>query len=281
MGETLFCVPLLLIMFHSNPPVALSIAGFDGSGGAGVHADCRTFERAGVYGVSVLTSVVAQSPGSVSGIEAVSKGLVQAQLKEISTSFPIVAAKTGMLATAETVEAVADFFRRFPDIKLVIDPVLKASAGEELTSVKFIGLMKERLFGRACLVTPNRMEAETILGMEIRSMDSMRVAALKFWENFGCNALVKGGHFDQVSTEICDVLVMDGEFEELRAPRLDVPDLHGTGCTLSAAITAELAKGRDLGASVIIAQHQLRSWMKDYHEWDSPRKIQAINALKD
>ncbi|MDF1811037.1 MAG: hydroxymethylpyrimidine/phosphomethylpyrimidine kinase [Verrucomicrobiales bacterium] len=257
-------------------PVALTIAGFDGSGGAGVLADCRTFERLGVYGTGVITGVVAQSPGTIAGIEVTSPGMFQAQLDEIISSYPVKAAKTGALLSLSEIEIAVVFFRENPEISLVIDPVLIATAGDQLGHREI-----DWLFPAAELITPNICEAETLLTGKIETMADMESAALKFYESYGCACLLKGGHLDCCTEDMVDILCENGEIEILASPRLEIPELHGTGCTLSAAITAGLAQGLSLRESVIQARAKMHEWMKNFHAWSQPAVTHALNAIDE
>lgn len=266
---------------HFSPNVGLSIAGFDCSAGAGVLADCRTFERLGVYGVSALTSVVAQSPGNVVSVQNLSSGLLVQQLDELIRSYPISAAKTGMLGSLPAIEAVSDFFKTHRQIPLVVDPVLSASTGVELTPFDLIDQLCARQFPLATLVTPNLNEAERILNLKIESVEEMRNAAEIFYQRFGVACLLKGGHFRPSDSEVCDVLVLGEGTFIFSDRRLEVPDLHGTGCSLSAAVAAHLAQGDKLLTAVEKSRSEMRRWMAEYHIWETPREVFALNAIED
>ena len=258
-------------------PVALTIAGSDCSGGAGIQADCRTFERLGIFPTTAVTAIVAQSPGNVREFEIVSPQIFRVQLEEIGKTFPLAAAKTGMLGNGDILRATADFFRENREIPLVVDPVVKASAGVDLIDDESLELAKDELFPRATLVTPNRMEAESILGNSIRSRADFEKAAESINSRFGCAVLLKGGHFEPEKGEVMDVLCVEGESGIFRSPRLAVPDLHGTGCVLSAAIAAGLAKKMPLVEAVREARKNLRKWMENHHGWSLPRETHAIS----
>jgi hydroxymethylpyrimidine/phosphomethylpyrimidine kinase len=261
-------------------PVALSVAGFDGSSGAGVTADCRTFNRMGVYGVSAVTAVVAQSPGSVSGFEMVSTGIFEKQLNEIIKSYPVTGAKTGMLGSAEIVACTATFFEANPEICLVVDPVLSASAGVKLSGESALVIMKQMLFPKADLLTPNLAEAQAILGIEFMNRASFCEGAKMIYEHFGCSCLLKGGHFLDDQRTVIDVFCdADGVSEILESPRLNLPDLHGTGCVLSAAITAGLARQLPLRDAVLNGRELLRLWMINHHTWVGGREVYALNGI--
>lgn len=267
--------------FHRQPPIALTVAGLDCSSGAGLTADLRTFEREGTYGVSVATAVVAQSPGHLNAIQQVSRPLIEAQMAEVE-HYPLDAAKTGMLATRETASLVAEWFRERNSLALVVDPVLRATAGDtpliEATSVQ---IYKEDLFPRATLVTPNAHEAEILLGISLSSPDDLLDAAIEFHNRFGCNVLIKGGHLkNSPANLVVDAFCERGEGELWESSRLPVGDLHGTGCTLSAAITAGLANGLPLREAVLKARERLRDWMAGHHEWQGTGGyLAALNAI--
>ncbi len=261
-------------------PVALSVAGFDGSAGAGVIADCRTFNRMGVYGVCAVTAVVAQSPGSVSGFEMVSPGIFEKQLSEIIESFPVGGAKTGMLGSAEMVESTAAFFEKYSDLWLVVDPVLSATAGVKFSEKSALEVMRRSLFYRADLMTPNLAEAQVILGIKISDRAGFCDGAKRIFDRFGCRCLLKGGHFNDNSGTAIDIFCdSDGVPEILEEPRLDVPDLHGTGCVLSAAITAGLVRRLTVRDAVLEGRKWLRQWMVNHHTWASRREVHALNGI--
>ncbi|MEO0415810.1 MAG: hydroxymethylpyrimidine/phosphomethylpyrimidine kinase [Verrucomicrobiota bacterium] len=239
-------------------PVVLTIAGSDCSAGAGIQADLATFQRCGVYGVSAVTAVVAQRPGHVAASKAVDPELLAAQLDEVAQAFPLAAAKTGMLASAENVQVVADFFEQHADIPLVIDPVFKATAGASLLPDSAVDLMKQSLFPRAQLVTPNLPEFDR-LGSDLKT-----------------NVLVKGGHAS--GDQITDKAFIDGEEYRFTRQRLKVPDLHGTGCTLSAAIAAALGMGMELIDAIDFGIDDLTHVMEHFHQWGDTA---ALGRLSD
>ena len=256
--------------------MALSIAGSDCSAGAGIQADCRTFERLGVYGICALTCVVAQSPGKVRSLEAVSGDLIGAQLRELEDAFPIAAAKTGLLPSRVAVEAVLGFCERHPEVPVVMDPVLRSGSGSTLTDDEVKREMNRDLFSRAVLVTPNLNEAEQLLDVVIEEPEELQAAACRFSEVYGCDTLLKGGHLRNESNTVFDAVSIDGEGQLIPGSRLEIPDLHGTGCTLSAAIAARLARGQSLRDAILDARIDLRSWMEDYLSWKGKREVHAI-----
>ena len=226
-------------------PVALTIAGSDSGGGAGIQADLKTFAALGVHGTSAITCITAQNPKKVSRIESCSPKIVRAQLEAISAGFKIGAAKTGMLYSCEIIEEVIRFFKRNRHIPLVVDPVMIATSGRKLLQGDAVKLLQKELLPLATLVTPNLPETEFLLGKKISKPDDMRTAARAIHEKYGCPALVKGGHLTN-SKEAADFLYDGREEWMFTVPFIKTGPLHGTGCTYSAAITAGLARGGDL-----------------------------------
>lgn len=227
-------------------PVALTIAGSDPSGGAGIQADLKTFHQFGVYGEAVITLVTVQNTTGVERVECLSADLVAQQARAVIGDIPPGAAKTGALGNREIIEAVAELAAgcRFP---WVVDPVVLSKHGAALLAPDGIEALKTRLLPRAFLLTPNLAEAGMLAGMEVHDIAGMRAAARKL-EALGCQAvLVKGGHLKGDAT---DILLYQGEWLEFTAPRIETRHTHGTGCTYSAAITASLAAGEDLPGAI-------------------------------
>jgi hydroxymethylpyrimidine/phosphomethylpyrimidine kinase len=226
--------------------VALTIAGTDSSGGAGIAADLRTFQAHEVRGAVAVTAVTAQNGLGVQAVELVTPELVRAQIASVASDMGVDAAKTGMLGSAEIVEAVADAARDFGLRRLVVDPVMAASSGGRLLDAGAVGVLKERLLPLATVITPNLAEAEALVGWPVNDMASMEKAALALAELGPEAVLVTGGHLGGDASPDC--LVVAGESVQwLNAPR--VPAGHatrGTGCMLSAAICAHLALGAEL-----------------------------------
>lgn len=231
-------------------PVALTIAGSDSGGGAGIQADLKTFASLGVHGASVITCVTAQNPKSVRAIEPCGLGIVRGQLEAVFDELPPAAVKTGMLYSARIIRTVADFFRgcrRAPP--LVVDPVMISTSGKRLLEPRAVSILCGELLPLAALVTPNLHEAEILLGQKLISVEAMRDAAKELQRRFGCSALVKGGHLRGLN-EAVDIFY-DGRQELLlRAPFIRGLRAHGTGCVYSAAITAYLARGLSLSQAV-------------------------------
>jgi hydroxymethylpyrimidine/phosphomethylpyrimidine kinase len=229
--------------------IALTIAGSDSGGGAGIQADLKTFQRFGVFGTSAVTAVTAQNTMGVSCWDAVSPELVRAQIDAVAVDLVPSAFKTGMLANAAVASAIAAAIRDHSLRNYVLDPVMVATSGDVLFEPDTIEVIRRELVPRAALVTPNLHEAAILTGEEIDDEDSMAHAAEVLVNDMGAQAaLIKGGHLDS-GNRVVDVLY-DGDIRTFRQQRLDTTNTHGTGCTLSAAITAQLAKGESLHAAV-------------------------------
>lgn len=232
--------------------IALTIAGSDSGAGAGIQADLKTFAAQGVYGTSVITAVTAQNSLGVTMVEALSADLVTAQIEAVVSDFGVHAAKTGMLANAAIVEAVAAAVRDLDIPLLVVDPVMVAKSGDRLLDAEAMAAMTTELIGLAFLVTPNIAEAEALTNIEIRTDTDRREAARRIVELGATAALVKGGHVP--GDEITDLLLHEDEFVEFRHARVPGRHTHGTGCTFAAAITAGLARGHQLREVIPAAQ---------------------------
>lgn len=220
---------------------ALTIAGSDSGGGAGIQADLKTFAAHGVYGTSAITAVTAQNTLGVAGWEPVSTALVVAQIEAVASDISPDAVKTGMLANASIVDAVADAVRRLALPLLVVDPVMIAKGGDRLLEEAAVEAIRTRLLPLAHVVTPNIPEAEVLAGMPIASLADMRAAARRILALGPRVVLVKGGHLD--GPQSVDVACTAGEVFELSGERFDTVHTHGTGCTLASAIAANLALG--------------------------------------
>jgi len=224
-------------MSRESSPVALTIAGSDPGGGAGLQADLRTFHQFGVYGTTVVTLITVQNTVRASRVEMLDADLVGEQLDAVLEDLPPQAIKTGALGTAAIIEMVAS--RKFV-CPLVIDPVMIGKHGGLLLDADACSALRRLLLPRAMLVTPNLDEAAELAGIEVRDTEAMREAAKRI-ADFGVGSvLVKGGHLEG---DAVDILLSEGVFREFRTPRLATPHTHGTGCTYSAAITASLACG--------------------------------------
>ena len=239
---------------------ALTIAGSDSGGGAGIQADLKTFAAHGVYGTSAITAVTAQNTRGVDGFEALSADLVTAQIEAVVSDIGVHAAKTGMLANAPIVEAVAAAVEALEIPLLVVDPVMIAKSGDRLIDEDAIATMRSELLRRAFVVTPNIPEAETLAGLAIRS-DADRQEAARRIRKLGASAvIIKGGHLG--SPIIRDLLYDGHRFDEFEAPRVEGRYTHGTGCTFAAAIASHLALGRTLAEAVPLAQEYVAGAMR-------------------
>lgn len=233
----------------SKTAIALTIAGSDSSGGAGIQADLKTFSAFGVYGASVITALTAQNTRGVQGVEAVSALFVAAQLGSVLSDLDIGAVKTGMLANAEIVETVARVLQTAPMRPLVVDPVMVATSGDVLLAPEAVDALKHQLVPLATLMTPNLPEAAILLGCGRAESEAEMVAQARALRALGCRAvLVKGGHGPGETA--VDVLVDGSAVERFALHRIDTPHTHGTGCTLSAAITALISLGVTLTEAV-------------------------------
>lgn len=231
----------------------LTIAGSDSSGGAGIQADLKTFSALGVYGMSVLTAITAQNTRGVKGIQAVSPDIIRKQLEAVFEDIPVNAIKTGMLYNKETVEAIADIFDKYKPGVLIIDPVMISTSGSKLMEKDAIQAAVQKLFPLATLITPNIDEAEYLSGIPIHNVLDMDKAAERILQS-GCNAvLVKGGHMK--GNHMTDRLLIQGQPPvSIEGKTVKTLNTHGTGCTLSSAITAYLALDNELVDAVASAR---------------------------
>jgi len=234
-------------MNENGFPIALSIAGSDSGGGAGIQADLKTFHRFGVFGTSAITAITAQNTLGVHAIHAVPVEDVRAQIDALATDLRPHALKTGMLATAELTREVAKAIRAHGLERYVMDPVMVATSGDRLLEVEAEKALRDDLLPLATVVTPNLEEAAILTGRAVRSVDDMLVAAQAIVELGAAAALVKGGHLDG---DAVDVLWDGSSAHRFQRRRIDTRHTHGTGCTLSAAIAAGLARGHDLHEAI-------------------------------
>jgi hydroxymethylpyrimidine/phosphomethylpyrimidine kinase len=228
------------------PPIALTIAGSDPSGGAGIQADLKTFHQFGVYGEAVITLITVQNTLGVKRVECLEADLVTAQVEAVLEDIPPVAAKTGALGNRAIVETVAALARRHR-LPLVVDPVMISKHGAPLIAAEAREALIRDLLPAARLITPNIAEAESLAGISIRNTAEMREAALRLCALGAPAVLIKGGH---LAGDAVDLLLDGGEWLEFPAPRIATRHTHGTGCTCSAAITAGLALGLPLAEAV-------------------------------
>ena len=236
--------------------VALTIAGSDSGGGAGIQADLKTFAAHGLHGTSAITAVTAQNTVGVTAWAAVETSLVLAQVEAVATDMPLAATKTGMLGSASVIAAVADAAGRLSLGPLVVDPVMVARSGDRLLAPEAERAYVERLFPLAALVTPNLAEAEALLGRPVRDLPAMRRAAADLHALGARAVLVKGG---ALAGDAVDVLFDGSRTVEVGGPRVDTPNTHGTGCALSAAVAARLARGDAL----LDAVRGARAWLDE------------------
>jgi hydroxymethylpyrimidine/phosphomethylpyrimidine kinase len=228
--------------------IALTIAGSDSGGGAGIQADLKTFHQFGVFGTSAIVALTAQNTLGVRAVEPVSEAMVAAQLAALAEDLPPAALKTGMLAEAGLVRLVSQTIRERAWAPLVVDPVMVSTSGARLLTLEAEEIVRESLLPLAAVVTPNLDEAAILTGRAVHDVASMERAGETLLSFGAAAALVKGGHL--TGDELTDVLVTPGGIRRFVRPRLVTSSTHGTGCTLSAAITAGLALGRDLEDAV-------------------------------
>jgi hydroxymethylpyrimidine/phosphomethylpyrimidine kinase len=228
--------------------IALTIAGSDSGGGAGIQADLKTFHQFGVYGTSAIVALTAQNTRGVRAVESVPEAMVAAQLTALAEDLPPDALKTGMLAEAALVRLVAKAIRENGWQPLVVDPVMVATSGQRLLTTEAEDVIRESLVPLAALVTPNLDEAAVLTGRVVHDVPTMERAGETLVQFGAAAALVKGGHLG--GDTLTDVLVTPGSIRRFSRPRLPTASTHGTGCTLSAAITAGLALGRPLETAV-------------------------------
>ncbi|MNB65942.1 Hydroxymethylpyrimidine/phosphomethylpyrimidine kinase [compost metagenome] len=241
---------------------ALTIAGSDSGGGAGIQADLKTFQELGVYGMSALTAVTAQNTLGVQGVYPLEPAAVARQLDSIGEDLTPDAVKTGMLFSSEIIRTVSDGIRRYGWKNLVVDPVMVAKGGSPLLQQEAVRALTQYLLPLALVTTPNIPEAEIIAGMTIAGIDDCKEAARRIAEMGSRYVVVKGGHGAEPGA-VTDVLYDGTEFTYIESPRIDTPHTHGTGCTYSAALAAELAKGRTTDEAVKTAKAFIRAAIED------------------
>jgi len=229
-------------------PSAMTIAGSDSGGGAGVQADLKTFAALGVYGTSVLTAITAQNTVAVTAIHEIPTDVIQAQIEAVVSDIGVDAMKTGMLSSSVIIQCVTESLKeagkKYPDVsglqRLVVDPVMVAKSGDSLLREEAVGALRELLLPKAAVVTPNIPEAETLTGLSIITDDDVHKAARDIVAMGAASVVVKGGHRDGPATD----LYYDGSsFREFTSPRFETVNTHGTGCTFASAVAAGLAKG--------------------------------------
>lgn len=245
-----------------NVKKALTIAGSDCGGGAGIQADLKTFQELGVFGMSALTAVTAQNTLGVQGVFPMSPAAVAQQIESIGADMGTDALKTGMLFNAEIIQAVTEKIKQNNWQKVVVDPVMIAKGGASLLQKEAIFALKKYLLPIAWIITPNIPEAEVLTEMSIQSLNDKREAAKKLMGLGVQNVVIKGGH-DENSNEATDVLYDGNEFMYFTSKRIMTKNTHGTGCTFSAALTAEAAKGSNVYEAVSIAKNFIQAAIED------------------
>jgi hydroxymethylpyrimidine/phosphomethylpyrimidine kinase len=259
-------------------PVAVTIAGSDNSGGAGIQADLNAFTHFKVYGQTVVTCIVAEVPGTVRSIQPVDFAVIRDQLELSLTHFPVTTIKTGMLYNRENIDLICDICELIPRAErpfLVVDPVMIATSGFPLVLPDAIDGYRSRLFPIADVVTPNLDETSVILGEKVDSMDAMRQAAHRLYDEYRVPFLLKGGH---LKTDSAVDLLIDAEgLHEFSEPFHHGVPTHGTGCTYSAAIAANVALGSSLRVAVGVAKKYITQAIADSFQWNTGRgKVFAL-----
>lgn len=261
---------------QSCPPVALTIAGSDCSSGAGIQADLKTFQHFGVHALTAVTCVVSETANIVRAVHPIPVDVLEDQIFLMFESFPIAAIKTGMLFSAAHVRAVVALLAQATGIPLVVDPVMIASTGDSLLEPEAVALYQSHLLPLARLITPNLPEAEVLLGERIPDEASLESAARQLSAHFSTAVLLKGGHLK--GGECVDLLCDAGKIHRFSAKRIPLPGSHDTGCTLSAAITAALARGDPLATAVASAKAYLGETLQQSYQFSPVGKI-PVHAL--
>lgn len=226
---------------------ALSIAGSDSCGGAGIQADIKTMTMNGVYAMSAVTALTAQNTTGVTGIMEVTADFLRQQIDAVFEDIYPDAVKIGMVSSAELIEVIAERLIAHKAKSIVVDPVMVATSGSALMKTDAVSMLMSKLFPLAAVITPNIPETEVLSGMKVRTKEDMQKAAKMIGDSCGCAILVKGGH---CVNDANDLLYADGKWRWFEGKRIDNPNTHGTGCTLSSAIASNLAKGFSLEESV-------------------------------
>ncbi|MCR8940186.1 bifunctional hydroxymethylpyrimidine kinase/phosphomethylpyrimidine kinase [Brevibacillus laterosporus] len=235
-----------------KPYIAMTIAGSDSGGGAGIQADLKTFHQRGVYGTSALTAITAQNTQGVHGVHVMTPEFVADQIRVVLDDLPAEAIKTGMLANAPIIEAVAEQLRKHHETKLVIDPVMIAKGGAKLLQDEAVQALLTHLLPQAYVITPNLPEAEVLVERTIETLFDMKEAAKHLHDYGVAHVIMKGGHM--LDHRLTDILFDGQHFHEIEHERIPTRHTHGTGCTFSACLTAELAKGADAVTAFHTAQ---------------------------
>lgn len=255
----------------------MTIAGSDCSGGAGLQADLKTFQHFHLHGLTAVTSIVSETAHTVRRVYPVDPSMMEDQILLMLEAFPLTVVKTGMLGSAEHVRRVAEIFRKRPEIRLVVDPVMVSSTGASLLQADAVQTYATELLPIAHVITPNLPEAAALLGESIKTLTEMETAAMILTGTFGCAILLKGGHLD---LEVCtDLLWENGIMHRFSSPRLITEASHGTGCTLAAAVASGLALGKPLPEAVSSAKEYLNHTLSTSYSFQSPdgETLHALN----
>lgn len=239
---------------------ALTIAGSDSCGGAGIQADIKTMTMNGVYAMSAITALTAQNTTGVTGIMEVTPKFLKEQIDDVFNDIRPDAVKIGMVSSSKLIEMIADRLKFFSAVNIVVDPVMVATSGSKLINEDAIATLKNELLSIADLITPNIPEAEILTGISIKSENDMTVAAKMLSDTYNCAVLCKGGHSINNAN---DLLYENGKYKWFKGKRIDNPNTHGTGCTLSSAIASNLAKGLDMELSVQMAKDYVSGALAD------------------
>jgi len=243
-----------------TPPVVLTIAGSDSSGGAGVQADIKAISAAGCFATSAIVALTSQNTLGVRMIEPVSVAMIEDQIDAVFDDMNVAAVKVGMVYDSDSAAAVSQRLKtRRPDF-IVCDPVMISTSGSVLMKKETVKVVERELFGISTLITPNLHEASMLYGSRIENVEQMKKAAAALSERYGCAVLIKGGHLD--GSTMCDILY-DGTIHVFASEKIDSSNLHGTGCTLSSAIASQLALGRDLQDAVAVAKEYVASAIRE------------------
>lgn len=239
-------------------PVVLSIAGHDPSSGAGITADIKTIAAHGCYGVTCVTALTVQSTRGVSRVDPTEGRVISETLEQLMDDLDIVAVKIGMLGSAEVAKSVSAFLKRYSLRPVVLDPVIRSSSGAEMISREGLQVLKERILGRACVITPNIDEAAALTGLEVTSLEEMQIAASRLHEMGAHNVIITGGHIDPPH----DLVSQDRRSTILKGVKIPGRSTHGTGCAFSTALACNLALGSDLITAAKAAKRYVESALR-------------------
>tara|TARA_B100000959_G_scaffold39975_1_gene39200 strand:+ start:40081 stop:40878 length:798 start_codon:yes stop_codon:yes gene_type:complete len=240
--------------------IALTIAGSDSSGGAGIQADLKTFSALGVYGTSAITALTAQNTVTVSGVHPAPSKFIALQIETTLDDIPAGAVKTGMLYNTEIIKTVGDTLEKRNQNNIVVDPVMIAKSGDELLNGEAVPVLRSFLLPISTVVTPNLPEAERLTGITIKTLEDMKEAALKIIKMGALSVVIKGGHMS--GSKLVDVLLHKDKFTFFKRDRINTTHTHGTGCTFSAAIAAGLAKGLSIPDAVKEAEEYIEGCIR-------------------